>query len=70
MTKIGVVGLGAMGAPARWRWSRGFARDLVLVNRTRAPPRRSRTDMGSRAPLHDAIAVRDSDYADLAAPGW
>lgn len=67
MTKIGVVGLGAVGAACAMAVvPRGFARELVLVNRTRSRAKAVATDMRYGAPLYDAIEVRDGDYPDLA----
>ncbi|MDB5447446.1 MAG: lactate dehydrogenase [Phenylobacterium sp.] len=67
MTKIGIVGLGAVGAACAMAVIlRGFTRELVLVDRTRRRAKAVATDMRYGAPLSDVIDVRDGDYADLA----
>jgi len=46
MTKIGIVGLGAVGAACAMAVAmRGGARELVLVNRTRRRAKALATDM-------------------------
>jgi L-lactate dehydrogenase len=64
--KIGVVGAGAVGAAcATATIMRGFASELVLVNRSRDRAKGMATDMGYGAPLSSGIAVTDGDYSDL-----
>jgi L-lactate dehydrogenase len=48
---------------------RGFARELVLVDRTRARAKAVATDMRYGAPLSEVIDLRDGDYSDLAGAG-
>ncbi len=65
--KIGIVGSGAVGsACALSVILRGFARELVLVNRTRRRATAVATDMLYGTPLSPAIDVRDGDYEDFA----
>ncbi|HEX4713244.1 lactate/malate family dehydrogenase [Phenylobacterium sp.] len=67
MTRIGIVGLGAVGAACAMAVTlRGVTRDLVLVDRTRARAKGVGTDIRYGAALFDVIDVRDGDYADLA----
>ena len=66
MTKVGIVGLGAVGAACAMAVvMRGVSRELVLVDRTRRRARAVATDMRHGAPLSDVIDLRDGDYADL-----
>jgi L-lactate dehydrogenase len=67
MTKIGIVGLGAVGAACAMAVTlRGVTRELVLVDRTRPRAKGVATDIRYGAALFDAIDLRDGDYADLA----
>ena len=67
MTKIGIVGLGAVGTACAMAVTlRGVARDLVLVDRTRSRAKGVATDIRYGAALFHAIDLRDGDYADLA----
>ena len=67
MTKIGIVGLGAVGTACAMAVTlKGIARDLVLVDRTAPRAKGVATDMGYGAPLWDSIDLRDGDYAELA----
>jgi L-lactate dehydrogenase len=65
--KIGVVGVGAVGAACAMSLVlRGCAREIVLVNRTRKRAKAVATDMRYGTPVSAPVAVRDGDYADLA----
>jgi L-lactate dehydrogenase len=65
--KIGIIGAGAVGAAcAMATITRGFASELVLVNRSRDRAKGMAADMGYGAPLSSPIAVTDGDYSDLA----
>jgi L-lactate dehydrogenase len=65
--KIGIIGAGAVGAAcAMATITRGFAGELVLVNRSRDRAKGMAADMGYGAPLSSTIAVTDGDYSDLA----
>jgi len=65
--KIGIVGAGAVGAAcAIATLMRGYASDLVLVNRGRDRAKGMATDMGYGAPLSSTTRVTDGDYSDLA----
>jgi L-lactate dehydrogenase len=64
--KIGVIGAGAVGAAcAMATVMRGFASELVLVNRSRDRAKGMATDMGYGAPLSSTTVVTDGDYSDL-----
>jgi L-lactate dehydrogenase len=68
--KIGVIGAGAVGAAcAMATIMRGFASELVLVNRSRDRAKGIATDMGYGAPLSSTTKVTDGDYSDLAGAG-
>src|SRR2546430_6705744 len=45
---------------------RGIAREVLLVDRTRARAKAVATDIRSGAPLSESTDIRDGDYADLA----
>ncbi|MDB5541628.1 MAG: lactate dehydrogenase [Devosia sp.] len=65
--KIGIVGMGTVGsACALAAVTRGTAREIVLVNRTRKRAEAIATDMGYGTPLTPATDIRDGDYDDLA----
>jgi L-lactate dehydrogenase len=64
--KIGIIGTGAVGsACALSVIHRGFARELVLLNRTRQRAKAVATDMRYGTPLSPEIDVFDGDYQDL-----
>jgi L-lactate dehydrogenase len=64
--KIGIIGAGAVGAAcAMATLMRGFASELVIVNRGRDRARGMATDMGYGAPLSSTTKVIDGDYSDL-----
>jgi L-lactate dehydrogenase len=65
--KVGVVGLGRVGASCALSLVvRGSAREIILVDRTRARARAVATDLCYGAPLGTEVSLRDGDYADLA----
>ena len=65
--KVGVVGVGRVGAACALSLVvRGSAREVVLVDRTRARARAVVTDLRYGAPLCPEVVLRDGDYADLA----
>src|ERR1017187_3173523 len=70
MTKVGVVGAGRVGAACALALiARGSAREVVIVDRTRARAKAVATDLRYGAPLCPEVALRDGDYADLAGVG-
>ena len=65
--KLGIVGTGAVGsACAMASVLRGAAREIILVDRTRARAKGVATDLRYGTPLSAATEIRDGDYADLA----
>src|SRR5258706_8874931 len=65
--KIGVIGAGAVGTACMLSTvMRGFAREIVLVNRDRKRAKGVVTDMQYGAPLSGAVDLYDGEYADLA----
>ncbi len=65
--KIGIVGAGRVGtACALATIMRGFAREIVLVDRTRPRAVAVATDMRYGASLSARVDVRDGEYGDLA----
>jgi len=65
--KVGVVGAGRVGAACALSLVvRGSAREVVVVDRTRARARAVATDLRYGAPLCPEVMLRDGDYADLA----
>jgi L-lactate dehydrogenase len=67
MSKIGIVGVGAVGcACAMAAVNRGSAREIVLVDRTRKRAEAVATDMRYGTPLGLKVTIADGDYADLA----
>jgi L-lactate dehydrogenase len=68
--KVGVVGVGRVGAACALSLiARGSAREVVIVDRTRARAKAVATDLRYGAPLCPEVALRDGDYADLAGAG-
>src|ERR1043166_7925363 len=68
--KLGIVGTGNVGcAIALAAVTRGSARDIVLVNRTRKTAEAVATDLRYGTPLGPKVDIRDGDYADLAGAG-
>ena len=65
--KVGIVGTGAVGsACALALVMRGCAREIILVDRTRARAKAVATDMRYGTPLSPRLDLRDGDYGDLA----
>jgi len=68
--KLGIVGTGNVGcAIALAAVTRGSAREIVLVNRTRKTAEAVATDLRYGTPLGPKVDIRDGDYADLAGAG-
>jgi len=68
--KLGIVGTGNVGcAIALAAVTRGSAREIVLVNRTRKTAEAVATDLRYGTPLSPKVDIRDGDYADLAGAG-
>src|SRR5437870_475536 len=65
--KIGIVGVGAVGcACALAAATRGSARQIVLVDRTRKRAEAVATDLRYGTPLLPKTSIADGDYGDLA----
>jgi L-lactate dehydrogenase len=68
--KLGIVGTGQVGcAIALAAVTRGSAREIVLVNRTRKTAEAVATDIRYGTPLCDRVEVKDADYDGLAGAG-
>jgi L-lactate dehydrogenase len=68
--KLGIIGTGNVGcAIALAAVTRGSAREIVLVNRTRKTAEAVATDLRYGTPLAPNVDIRDGDYADLAGAG-
>src|SRR5262245_27787139 len=68
--KIGIIGTGNVGcACAMAAVSRGSAREVVLVNRTRKTAEAVATDMRYGTPLGPKVDIVDGDYDALAGAG-
>jgi L-lactate dehydrogenase len=68
--KLGIIGTGNVGcAIALAAVTRGSAREIVLVNRTRKTAEAVATDLHYGTPLAPKVDIRDGDYADLAGAG-
>ena len=68
--KLGIIGTGTVGcACALAAVTRGSAREIVLVNRTRKTAEAVATDMRYGTPLGPKVDIADGDYADLAGAG-
>jgi L-lactate dehydrogenase len=64
--KVGIIGVGAVGsACAIALMQRGSAREIVLVDKTRARARAVALDMSYGAPVSFPVDVRDGSYDDL-----
>jgi len=64
--KVGIIGVGAVGsACAMALMQRGSARQIVLVDKTRARARAVSLDMRYGAPVSPTVDVRDGSYEDL-----
>ena len=65
--KVGVVGAGRVGSACALALTmRGVAREIVLVDRTRARAKAVATDIRYGGPLSGRTDIGDGDYADLA----
>lgn len=65
--KIGVIGAGAVGASCVYALiMRGFAREVVLIDRTRKRAEAVAADMRYGVPLTATLTIRAGDYEDLA----
>jgi L-lactate dehydrogenase len=70
MSKIGIVGVGAVGcACAMATVNRGSAREIVLVDRTAKRAEAVATDLRYGTPLTPKVTIANGDYADLAGAG-
>jgi L-lactate dehydrogenase len=68
--KLGIVGIGSVGcAIALAAVTRGSAREIVLVNRTRKTAQAVATDLRYGTPLVPKVDIADGDYAALAGAG-
>jgi len=68
--KLGIIGTGKVGcACALAAVTRGTAREIVLVNRTRKTAQAVATDIRYGLPLSPRADIRDGDYADLTGCG-
>jgi len=68
--KLGIVGTGSVGcAIALAAVTRGSAREIVLVNRTRETAQAVATDLRYGTPLAPKVDIADGDYAALAGAG-
>src|SRR6266852_4672630 len=65
--KVGIVGVGRVGAACALSLvTRGSAREIVIVDRTRARAKAVIADLRYGAPLCPTVALRDGDYPELA----
>jgi L-lactate dehydrogenase len=65
--KVGIVGVGRVGAACALSLvTRGSAREVVIVDRTRARAKAVVTDLRYGAPLCPEVELRDGDYPELA----
>jgi L-lactate dehydrogenase len=70
MSKIGIVGVGAVGcACALSVVTRGSARELVLIDRTRKRAEAVATDIRYGTPMTPKVTIGDGDYTHLAGAG-
>ena len=68
--KVGVIGAGRVGSACAFALAmRGVAREVVLVDRTRARAKAVATDIRYGVALSERTDIRDGDYADLAGAG-
>jgi L-lactate dehydrogenase len=68
--KLGIIGTGTVGcACALAAVTRGSAREIVLVNRTRKTAEAVATDIRYGTPLGPKVRIADGDYSDLAGAG-
>jgi L-lactate dehydrogenase len=65
--KVGIVGVGRVGAACALSLvTRGSAREVVIVDRTRARAKAVVTDLRYGAPLCPEVELREGDYPELA----
>src|ERR1700752_3296558 len=65
--KVGGVGVGRVGAACALALvTRGSAREVVIIDRTRARAKAVATDLRYGAPLSPEVVLRDGDFSDLA----
>jgi L-lactate dehydrogenase len=70
MMKVGIVGIGAVGAATAMAIVlRARVRELILINRNRARAKAVATDMHYGVPLSPLVRVADGEYSDLAGAG-
>jgi len=68
--KLGIIGTGNVGAACAFAAvTRGSAREIVLVNRTRKTAEAVATDIRYGAPLGPKVEIIDGDYAALKGAG-
>src|ERR1051325_8385885 len=68
--KLGIIGAGNVGASCAFAAvTRGVAREIVLVNRTRKTAQAVATDMRYGTPLGPKVEITDGDYDALAGCG-
>lgn len=68
--KLGIIGAGNVGAACAFAAvTRGSAREIVLVNRTRKTAQAVATDMRYGTPLGPKVEIVDGDYDTLAGCG-
>jgi L-lactate dehydrogenase len=69
--KIGVIGAGAVGTACAFAVvMRGYASELVLLDRDRKRARGVVTDLQYGAALSPAVTLIEGDYSDLTARTW
>jgi L-lactate dehydrogenase len=68
--KVGVIGAGGVGSACILALAmRAVAREIIVIDRTRARAKAVATDMRYGTPLSPRVAIRDGDYRDLAGAG-
>src|SRR3954471_8844353 len=68
--KLGIIGAGNVGAACAFAAvTRGSAREIVLVNRTRKTAEAVATDMRYGTPLGPKVEISDGDYDALKGAG-
>ena len=68
--KVGIVGVGAVGAATAMAVALGArVREAVLLDRDRARAKAVATDMHYGVPLSPLVTVRAGDYDDFAGAG-
>ena len=65
--KVGIIGAGAVGAACTLTTlMKGYASEIILVDRSRDRAKGVVTDMGYGAPLSSVTKITDGEYSDLA----